>query len=77
MENLQSVTKEFLFLFPRYRFAVRNPTDVWPKWSGVKHGDELDYLFGRPFVQREKFPETDVVLTSFIMKSWANFVKLG
>ena len=38
----------------KYSFDVRNPMDSWPKWSGVKHGAELDYLFGRPILSDNK-----------------------
>lgn len=65
------------FPLPSYRFSVRNPLDAWPSWTGVKHGDELDYLLGRPLVQQDEFSETDMVLSAFMLKSWANFVKRG
>ena len=64
-------------LFRRYLFSVRNPLDPWPLWSGVKHGDELDYVFGRPLSQPEIFDGKDIAISRFIIQSWANFVRTG
>ena len=62
----------------KYSFDVRNPVDVWPKWSGVKHGDELDYLFGRPIISNnELFSDEQKGISNFMIEAWSNFVKFG
>ena len=62
----------------KYLFDVRNPMNTWPKWSGVKHGDELDYLFGRPILSNnESFTDEHVEVSSFMIEAWSNFVKFG
>ena len=61
----------------KYRFNVRNPFDLWPKWTGVKHGDEMDYIFGRPMNFNEKFPMEHMSLSKFMIETWSNFAKYG
>ena len=62
----------------KYSFDVRNPMDSWPKWSGVKHGAELDYLFGRPFLSDNKlFTSEHKDISNFMIEAWTNFVKYG
>ena len=62
----------------KYQFAVRSPVDPWPKWSDVKHGDEMDYLFGRPIaLNNSLFTEEHKKLSKFMINTWANFVKHG
>lgn len=63
----------------KYRFEVNNPHIVWPRWSGVKHGDEFDYIFGRPLATLGDglFEEKDVHLSNFMIRAWANFAKHG
>ena len=62
----------------KYSFDVRNPMDSWPKWSGVKHGAELDYLFGRPILSDNKlFTSEHKDISNFMIEAWTNFVKYG
>lgn len=61
----------------KYRFSVKNPYDMWPQWSGVNHGDELDYVFGRPLASEDMFGERDKELSRFMIEAWTNFAKYG
>ena len=67
----------------RYKFSVRSPSDPWPTWSGVKHGSELEYVFGRPIAESaavdgaSEFDVRDASISRFIIESWSNFVKNG
>ena len=61
----------------KYKFDVKNPLDSWPKWSGVKHGDEVDYVFGRPLGSKEEFPTEHQELSKFMIETWSNFAKYG
>ena len=67
----------FTFFDFRYLFSVRAPTDTWPKWTGVKDSDEVDFVFGRPLAQPEVFGEKEKGVARFMIKSWAQFVKTG
>ena len=65
----------------RYKFSVRSHSDPWPTWSGVKHGSELEYVFGRPIAENTAvgggFDVKDARISKFIIESWSNFVKNG
>lgn len=51
--------------------------DPWPAWTGVKRGDELGFVFGRPVAQPDRYGQVDKTLSRFMLQSWANFVKTG
>ena len=62
----------------KYSFEVRNPLSSWPAWSGIKHGDELDYLFGRPLLTNSKlFSNEHKQISIFMIEAWSNFSKYG
>ncbi len=61
----------------RYQFSSRSDVDPWPRWTGVKRGDELDLVFGRPMAQPGRFRQSDKTLSRFMLQSWTNFVKTG
>lgn len=61
----------------RYLFTVNSPQDQWPKWTGVKHGDEMDYILGRPLLEPLQFSVKDVFLSKFLIQSWTKFVNTG
>lgn len=69
-DQLASKSKVF-----KYVFDVRNPLDAWPTWSGVKHGDELDYLFAKPLLRNQTLEHQSISL--FMIEAWSNFVKYG
>ena len=37
----------------RYLYEHRSSADPWPEWSGVKHGDELEFTFGIPIGNKD------------------------
>ncbi|CEF70611.1 Acetylcholinesterase [Strongyloides ratti] len=40
-----------------YTYTKRSPINVWPKWTGAMHGDDLIDIFGIPFRHPEKYDE--------------------
>lgn len=51
--------------------------DAWPSWSGVKHGDELEFTFGHPLIDSKKYNGKEIGLAREILTYWTNFVKNG
>ena len=44
----------------------------------MKHGSELEYLFGRPIADTVSgFDVKDASISRFIIESWSNFIKNG
>ena len=65
--------------FYNYKFNKRSPLRMGkkaPKWFGVTHGDEMEFVFGMPFV-RSSFQDADRKLSARVMNYWANFARTG
>ena len=60
-------------------------SNVWPKWMGVMHGYEIEYVFGIPLMQDKRtrtndkgemlYSPEDVVLAERMVQYWTNFAK--
>ncbi|KAM9853496.1 cholinesterase-like [Aulostomus maculatus] len=62
--------KTFLYLFDH-----RSSTNPWPAWMGVMHGDEIEFVLGRPLNVSWKYSKNEVNMTKKFMKHWANFAR--
>lgn len=60
-----------------YYFTHRSSNNVWPKWMGVMHGDEVNYIFGEPLNPAKEYHPEEVELSRKMMRYWANFAKTG
>ncbi|KAI4896971.1 hypothetical protein NFI96_024762 [Prochilodus magdalenae] len=60
-----------------YLFNHRSSSNVWPKWMGVMHGDEIEFVFGIPLNSSRGYTEEEVSLSRRMMRHWANFAKSG
>lgn len=60
-----------------YHFAQRSSISPWPKWMGVLHGDEINYIFGEPLDPKYGYPPHEVELSRRMMRYWSNFAKTG
>ncbi|XP_015792499.1 acetylcholinesterase-1 [Tetranychus urticae] len=47
------------------------------KWLPASHGDDVPMVFGKPFLQADKYIIEDVILSNIMMKVWADFAKKG
>jgi hypothetical protein len=45
---------------PRFSYGHQSSVDPWPSWTGSKHGDEIEFIFGRPLKRPEIY--TQVIL---------------
>jgi acetylcholinesterase len=60
-----------------YYFEHRASNHHWPSWTGVLHGDEIDYIFGTPLNDTFGFNDKEKQLSREMMTYWANFARTG
>ncbi|KAJ9587338.1 hypothetical protein L9F63_019139, partial [Diploptera punctata] len=60
-----------------YYFKHRSVGNPWPSWTGVMHGDEINYVFGEPLNPAKNYQPQEVELSKRMMRYWANFAKTG
>lgn len=60
-----------------YYFIHRSTYSPWPKWMGVLHADEINFIFGEPLDKSLGYTSAEVQLSRRMMKYWANFAKTG
>ena len=61
-----------------YYFDHRSTVHPWPGWSGVLHGDEINFIFGEPLnTTHFNYTEEEKELSREMMTMWANFAKTG
>lgn len=60
-----------------YLFDHRSSSNSWPKWMGVMHGYEIEFVFGIPLNSSQGYTEEEVAMSRKIMRHWANFAKTG
>lgn len=60
-----------------YYFNHRSSYSPWPKWMGVLHGDEINFIFGEPLEPKYGYSPQEVELSRRMMNYWANFAKTG
>lgn len=60
-----------------YYFVHRSTQNPWPKWMGVMHGDEINFIFGEPLNPALGYTNEEIALSRRMMRSWANFAKTG
>lgn len=60
-----------------YLFTHRSQGNPWPSWTGVMHGDEINYVFGEPLDPAKNYHSQEIELSKRMMNYWANFAKTG
>ncbi|NP_001303634.1 acetylcholinesterase-like isoform X1 [Cimex lectularius] len=60
-----------------YLFSHRSIGNPWPSWTGVMHGDEINYVFGEPLNPTKNYLPSEAELSRRMMNYWANFAKTG
>lgn len=70
-------SKAIPFISFRFHFNHQSSQDPWPEYTGSKHGDEIEFIFGRPLENPNKYEVEELSLASDMMTYWLNFVKTG
>ncbi|XP_037925135.1 acetylcholinesterase-like [Hermetia illucens] len=60
-----------------YLYTHRSRSNPWPHWTGVMHGDEINYVFGEPLNPTLGYTEEEKDFSRRIMRYWSNFAKYG
>ncbi|VDD92172.1 unnamed protein product [Enterobius vermicularis] len=60
-----------------YYFTHRATQQTWPKWMGVVHGYEINFIFGEPLNETFNYTEEEKSLSWRMMHYWANFARTG
>uniref|UniRef100_A0A915KJX6 Carboxylic ester hydrolase n=1 Tax=Romanomermis culicivorax TaxID=13658 RepID=A0A915KJX6_ROMCU len=60
-----------------YYFTERSSTNPWPKWMGVMHAYEIEYVFGVPIRKPQDYTPTETIFSRHIIAYWTNFAKNG
>lgn len=60
-----------------YYYKHRSQNNPWPRWTGVMHADEINYVFGEPLDSNKGYTKEEIHLSKRMMRYWANFAKTG
>ncbi|KAG8546445.1 hypothetical protein GDO81_018899 [Engystomops pustulosus] len=62
-----------------YSYLFSHPTrmPVYPGWVGADHADDLQYIFGKPFVNTLAYRPQDRDVSEAMMAYWSNFAATG
>uniref|UniRef100_A0A6B2E559 Acetylcholinesterase n=2 Tax=Larroussius TaxID=59268 RepID=A0A6B2E559_9DIPT len=60
-----------------YLYTHRTKANPWPRWTGVMHGDEINYVFGEPLNPSYTYTDEEKEFSRRIMRYWVNFAKTG
>ena len=55
----------------------RSSLNPWGKWMGVMHGEEIEYVFGKPFDASLNFTVNERDLSQRVMNYFTTFAKTG
>ncbi|XP_034939406.1 acetylcholinesterase isoform X2 [Chelonus insularis] len=60
-----------------YFFTQRSSTNLWGKWMGVIHGDEVEYVFGHPLNKSLKYTDKERNLSEKMIDAYSRFAFTG
>ncbi|XP_054719062.1 acetylcholinesterase-1-like [Uloborus diversus] len=60
-----------------YFFTKRPSTTPWAPWMGTTHYEEVQFVFGSPLKNPEKYEVAETALSADMVRYWSEFVKNG
>lgn len=60
-----------------YLYTHRSKSSPWPKWTGVLHGDEINYIFGEAINPNKDYTPEEREFSRRMMRYWTNFARYG
>lgn len=60
-----------------YSFTQRPSVSPWSEWMGVAHFEEVQFVFGLPLLNPEKYNGPEAELSIEMINIWSDFVKNG
>ncbi|XP_027725445.1 bile salt-activated lipase [Vombatus ursinus] len=60
-----------------YMFSHPSRMPLYPDWVGADHADDIQYIFGKPFVTPLGYRAQDRTVSKNMIAYWTNFAKTG
>lgn len=60
-----------------YLYNHRSKNNPWPKWTGVMHADEINYVFGEALNPKLNYTPEERSFSRRIIRFWTNFARYG
>nr|XP_003407452.1 bile salt-activated lipase [Loxodonta africana] len=60
-----------------YLFSHPSRMPIYPDWVGADHADDLQYVFGKPFVTPLGYRPQDRTVSESMIAYWTNFARSG
>ncbi|VDO94002.1 unnamed protein product [Soboliphyme baturini] len=73
-DELSAVATNNVYL---YQFSQHISTNPWPKWGGVMHGYEIEFVFGLPLLFPDNYTKEEAEFSEKIIYAWTSFAKNG